>query len=70
MKINEILLRSGATSLFDVRHWTFDVGRSSFKPIPYGINATCEHIQNNLALMGAWSMGHCALRKKFGNFFF
>jgi hypothetical protein len=23
-------LRSGATSLFDVRRWTFDVGRSSF----------------------------------------
>ena len=25
LKINEIKLRSGATSLFDVRCWTFDV---------------------------------------------
>jgi hypothetical protein len=24
-------LRSGATSLFDVQRWTFDVRRSSFK---------------------------------------
>jgi hypothetical protein len=24
-------LRSGATSLFDVQRWTFDVGRSYFK---------------------------------------
>jgi hypothetical protein len=24
---NEIKLRSGATSLFDVQRWTFDVGR-------------------------------------------
>ena len=28
------------------------VGRSSFKTTPYGINATCERLQNNLALMG------------------
>ncbi len=30
----------------------FDVRRSSFKTIPYGINVTCERLQNNLALMG------------------
>ncbi len=29
----------------------FDVRRSSFKTIPYGINVTCERLQNNLALM-------------------
>jgi hypothetical protein len=29
-----------------------DVGRSSFKTIPYGINVTCERLQNKLALMG------------------
>jgi len=29
----------------------FDVRRSSFKITPYGINATCECLQNNLALM-------------------
>ena len=45
MKINKIKLRSGATSLFDVRRWTFDVGRSSFKTTPYGINATYEHFE-------------------------
>ena len=48
-------------SLFFIRSWTlgvrcsmfnlFNVGRSSFKPTPYGINATCECLQNNLALM-------------------
>ena len=31
LKINEIKLRSGATSLFDVRRWAFDVRCSSFK---------------------------------------
>ena len=49
-------------STFDVRCWMldvhllicsmFDVRRSSFKTIPYGINVTCERLQNNLALMG------------------
>jgi hypothetical protein len=29
----------------------FDVGRSSFKTTPYGINAPCERLQNNLTLM-------------------
>jgi hypothetical protein len=29
----------------------FDVRRSSFKTTPYGINTTCECLQNNLALM-------------------
>jgi hypothetical protein len=29
--MNKINLKSGATSLFDVQRWTFDVGRSSFK---------------------------------------
>jgi hypothetical protein len=37
--------------LFDVGRSMFDVGRSSFKTTPYGINATCECLQNNLALM-------------------
>ena len=44
-------------SLLDVclliRCWTFDVRCSSFKTTPYGINVTCECLQNNLALMGA-----------------
>jgi len=44
-------LRSGATSLFDVQRWTFDVGRSFFKTTLYGINVTCECSQNNSALM-------------------
>ena len=58
----KIILKSEATSLFDVGRWTFDVGRSSFnmfdvrrssfKTTPYGINATYERLQNNLALMG------------------
>jgi len=30
----------------------FDVERSSFITTPYGINATCEPLQNNLALKG------------------
>jgi hypothetical protein len=30
-------------SVLDV-WFSFDVGRSSFKPTPYGINATCEHL--------------------------
>ena len=30
----------------------FDVRRSSFKTTQDGINATCERLQNNLALMG------------------
>ena len=34
-------------SMFDVQSFR----RSSFKTTPYGINATCEHLQNNLALM-------------------
>jgi len=29
----------------------FDVRCSSFETTPYGINATCECLQNNLALM-------------------
>ncbi len=36
---------------FDVGRSMFDVRRSSFKTAPYGINATCECLQNNLALM-------------------
>ena len=39
-------------SVLDVQRWTFDVRCSSFETSPYGINATCEHLQNNLALMG------------------
>ncbi len=38
---------------FDVGRSMFDVGRSFFKTIPYGINVTCERLQNNLALMAA-----------------
>jgi hypothetical protein len=37
-------LRSGATSLFDVQCSMFDVGRSSFKTTPYGINATSVNV--------------------------
>ncbi|MBC8247939.1 MAG: hypothetical protein H8E81_10160 [Deltaproteobacteria bacterium] len=55
LKTNEIKLQSEATSLFDVQRWTFDVRRSSLETSPYGINATCEHLQNNLALMGSSS---------------
>ena len=40
---------------FDVGRSMFDVGRSSFKPTPYGINATCECLQNSFALMGGKS---------------
>jgi hypothetical protein len=29
----------------------FDVGCSSFRSTPYGINATCEFLQNKLAIM-------------------
>jgi len=47
-------LRSGATSLFDVGRSMFDVGRSSFKTTQYGINATRERLQNNIALMGQY----------------
>ena len=36
---------------FDVGRSTLDVRCSSFKTIPYGINVTCERLQNNLALM-------------------
>ena len=36
---------------FDVGRSMFDVGRSSLKTTPYGMNATCECLQNNLALM-------------------
>ena len=37
--------------LFDVGRSMFDVGCSSFKIASYGMNATCERLQNNLALM-------------------
>ena len=36
---------------FDVGRSMFDVRRLSFKTTPYGINATCERLQYNLALM-------------------
>ena len=46
---------------FDVGRSMFDVGRSSFnisfKTTPYGINATCERLQNNLVLMGTKERG-------------
>ena len=36
-----------------VRCWRYlgVIRRSSFKTTPYGINATCERLQNNLSLM-------------------
>ena len=37
---------------FNIRCWTFDVRCSSFKTILYDVNATCECLQNKLALMG------------------
>jgi hypothetical protein len=37
--------------LFDVERSTFDVRCSSFKTTTYCINAICERLQNNLALM-------------------
>jgi len=49
VKTNGIKLPSEATSLFDVQRWTFDVGRSSFKPTQYDINAAGEHLLNKLA---------------------
>jgi hypothetical protein len=52
LQINETITRSGATSLFDVRCWTFDVRRSSFKTTLYGKNVTSECLQNNLTLIG------------------
>jgi len=47
LKTNEIELRSGATSLFDVQRWTFDVRRSSSKTTLYGINITRECLQKS-----------------------
>jgi ribosomal protein L11 methyltransferase len=43
MKTNEIKLPSAATSLFNVRRWTFDVGRSSFKPVAGDPAAVHKH---------------------------
>jgi four helix bundle protein len=55
--LNEIRLQSGATSLFDVQRWTFDVRCSvcstlNLKTTLYGIHVTCGCLQNKLALMG------------------
>jgi len=47
---------------FDVGRSMFDVGRSSFKATPYGINVTCECLQNNLALMHLWG---CVVAENF-----
>ena len=49
MKTNEIKLPSAATSLFDVRRWTFDVGRSSFKPISVDLIAMRAHVLRMVA---------------------
>jgi len=57
LKTNEIKLRSGATSLFDVQRWTFDVRCLSFKTILYGTNVTYECLQDKLALMGSLGVG-------------
>jgi len=46
LKTTENKLWSGATSLFDVQRWTFDVRRSSFKTTTFGIYGTCECLQN------------------------
>ena len=49
--------RNHALAWLNVRYWMFvfnsmlDVRRSSFKSTPYGIYATCECLQNNLAPM-------------------
>jgi len=51
-RCNQIKLWSAVTSLFDVRRWTFDVRRSSFKKTLHGVNVICECLQNKLALMG------------------
>ncbi|MGB9439276.1 MAG: hypothetical protein WCB15_15135, partial [Desulfobacterales bacterium] len=51
MKTNELKLRSGLTSVFDVQRWAFDVRRSSLKTTLYGINVTCVCLLNNLALI-------------------
>ena len=40
---------SAATSLFDVRRWKFDVGRSSFKPIPVDLIAMRKHVLRMVA---------------------
>ena len=40
---------SGFDVYFFIRCWTF-----IFQKTPYGINATCECLPNNLALMGAF----------------
>ncbi len=34
-------------------HSALDARCSSLETSPYGINVTCERLQNNLALMGA-----------------
>ena len=33
--------------LEDAMFSLFDIGYSSIKPTPYGVNATCEFLQNN-----------------------
>ena len=45
----------GLNVCFFIRCWTFNVRCSSFKTTPYGINVTCECLQNNLALMGSFT---------------
>ena len=40
---------SAATSLFDVRRWMFDVGRSSFKPIPGDLVTVRAHVLRMVA---------------------
>jgi hypothetical protein len=52
LKTNENKLRSGATSLFDVQRWTFDVRCSSFKTTLHSVNVTNEYLHKNLALLG------------------
>ena len=50
----------------------FDVRRSSFKTIPYGINVTRERLQNNLALMGLnpqWNGKKAVLEIRNGDLF-
>jgi hypothetical protein len=56
IKTNEIKLRSGATSSFDVRRWTFNVGCSVcstfiFQNNPVRNKCNLERLQYRLALM-------------------
>ena len=50
--LNEIKLRSGATSLFDVQRWMFDVRCSVCSMLDVHLFNSTFIFQNNLALIG------------------